>query len=373
MRVGVWVAGLTMAGLGAGCVAPPTSPAPPRLGVPPVLESSLATAPWPRGTDWSVASLRPYSRARDLEALLLSTHSKAFEAVVVPARVAPLYGAWAVPLPTGLAPLLRRDAAELLEAPGAPAALPLTLDGPVLIYRADWWRTEPLPPPSTSAGLREALLSLRSWRKGLDRPLQSAVPEAVLLRSLEGCAEGEVRAGLYRYATVHALETMREFALTQRSPRAIASDLAEGRTAAAILNASDAARLLAEPGPTARLLAAVPLPSRAGAVVLYDGWCLMGISPRGVERRHLEALLSREVQSYLAARGNYPAAEASEKPGGQAFAALARTRLVALPESWEETALLEGAIADVLQGGLEPEEALRRAEASRGVRREAAP
>jgi len=373
MRAGIWTAWLVVAGMGSGCVAPPPAQAPPRLGVPPVLESALATAPWSRGSSWSIAALRPYSRARDLEALLLSTHSKAFDAVVVPARVAPLYGAWAEPLPPGLAPLLRRDVAAILEAPGTPAALPLTLDGAVLVYRADWWRNEPIPPPSSSAGLREALLSLRSWRKGLDRPLQSAIPEGVLLRSLEGCAEGEVRPGLYRYAIIHALEMMREFGLTQRTPRAVASDLAEGRTAAAFLDASDAARLLAEPGPSSRLLAAVPLPSRAGAVVVNDGWCLMGVSKGGVDRRHLEALLSREVQSYLAARGHYPAAEASEKPGGQAFAALAKTRLVALPESWEETTLLEGAIADVLQGGMEPEEALRRAEARRAAPREALP
>ncbi len=343
------------------------APSPPRLGVPPALETTFNTAPWPQGARWGVVGLRPYARAHDLEVLLFSTRSRAFDGLVVQARFIPLFARWSEPYPAELGRGLAPDLARAVESPRGLTALPLTADGPVLLYREAWWREHAMPPPSALAGLREDLLFLRSWRPGLAAPLQSAVPETLLLWSLSASYEGEVFPAFYRDATVQALGLMKEFGLHARDPRAVWEDLAKGRSGAAFLMASDAARLAASTGGG---LAAVPLPSAFGAIAVNDGWCLMGTERRATPV--LEALLSRDVQTHLARRGHFPASSAVERPAGAAFEALARTRLVGVPVVWEDEVVLAEAIDDALEGGVDPEAALRRAEARR-TRPEAAP
>lgn len=347
-----------------GC-APEDVPAPaPRLGVPPALEPALRTAPWPEGRFWSTAPLRPYSRARDLETLLLSTRSRAFDGVVVPGRTVLLYERWVPPYPADLLPLLRGDLKPAFGGGTGLVALPLTVDAPVLVYRQDWWTAHELPPPSNLPGLREALLILRARGLAVGRPLVTSVPSPALFWSLLSSEEGEVREALHRYAPVHTLEFLREFQLEALTPRDALGELERGRAAAAFVLASDAQRLLSDGRTDGAQFVAAPLPSRAGAASVFDGWCLVGPGPGGRDRAHLESLLSPSVQRHLAERGFCPSASAVAAPGGTAYAALGRTRLILAPGGGT-AALLEGALADVLQGGVEPEVALRRAEARR--------
>lgn len=336
-----------------------------RLGVPPQLETLFAAASWPGPPPFSAVPLRPYERAHDLEILLLSTHSTAFDGIVVQARFVPLFSQWTKPFPRSMEEGLRPDLATSLEGQDGLLALPLTVDAPVLVYRKDLWKKYFLPEPSNLAGLREDMIAWRSWRKGTPAPLCSAVPETLLFWSLTASFEGENSSALYRASSVHVLRFMREFNLRSTDPRTIWNSLSSGDTAAAFMMASQAASLWREDGPLSQSAAVVPLPSAFGAMAVNDGWCVVGESLPLESPEVSRALLSGGFQAAVSKAGAFPALASAPKPDKAPYAALSRTKLIPVPVGWEEETFLRQAIADVMEGNVDPEEALRRAEARR--------
>jgi len=337
----------------------------PRLGVPPQLESLFVSAKWPSSVPVSAVSLRPYDRAHDLEVLLLSTHSTAFDGIVVQARFAPLFSQWTKPFPKNLEDGLRPDVAVSLESANGLVALPLTADAPVLVYRKDLWKKYFLPEPATLAGLREDMIALRSWRKETDQPLCSSVPETLLFWSLAASFDGENASSLYSSSKVHVLRFLSEFSLKAKEPRDAWNALASGQTAAAFMMASQAAALFGEGGPLSQSVAAAPLPSAFGAMAVNDGWCVVGESLPVEAPAVAKALVSYDFQAAVSKAGFLPVLATAPKPDGAPFMALSRTKLISFPIGWEEESFLGQAIADVLEGNVDPEEALRRAEARR--------
>lgn len=347
------------------CAPTPPPTEAPRLGVPPVLAGALSRALSPEAVPksqrpWTVVALRPYTRARDLEALLLSTRSKAYDGLVVPGRVLPRYEGWLEPFGGNLPREVRRDLAEALTTKKGLLAVPLTVDAPVLVYRADLWRENNLPAPTSSDVLREAVLLLKSRGVAHRTPLLSTVPEGVLLRSLAASAEGQAHDSLHRFSSVRAMELMGEFRLVERRGDEVAQALTGGQCAAAFLLASDAARLL----PSERIKV-IPLPSREAPLAIFDGWCAIGVpGNRWSVNRPLE-LLTPWTQAAIAANGNLPVLPSPNSLDRQIFEALRTTRLFVAPGNSAAETALEGALSDVFSGGVAPEEALRRAEARR--------
>lgn len=280
--------------------------------------------------------------------------------MVVPGRTLPRYKAWLEPLQSDLPPEVRSDLASALKTEAGLLAVPLTLDAPLLVYRADLWQVARLPVPTSTAALREALLFLRAHGKGGSTPLVSTVPEGVLLRSLSASAEGEVQESLHRFSSVHTLEFMREFRLTARSQDEVAQAFSMGQCAAAFLMASDVARIHSSDS-----LKVLPLPSRLTPIAIYDGWCAVGVPGKRWGASNPLELLSPQLQAALASGGQLPVLPAAEKKHGEVEEAMATTRLVLASGDSSAEAALEGAFLDVFGGGVEPEEALRRAEARR--------
>ncbi len=365
MRRARWaIAAVAMSGLLACGMKDEWRPAP-RLGVPPQLESLFASATWPSSAPVSAVPLRPYERAHDLEVLLLSTHSAAFDGIVVQARFAPLFSQWTKPFPLSLGDGLRPDVAASLECANGLMALPLTADAPVLVYRKDLWKKYSLPEPSNLAGLREDMIALRSWGKEADQPLCSSVPEALLFWSLAASFDGENSSSIYSSSKVHVLRFIGEFGLRAKEPREAWNALASGQTAAAFMMASQAAALWRESGPLSQSAAVAPLPSAFGAIAVNDGWCVVGESLPLEAPDAAKALVSYDFQASVFKAGFLPVLAAAPKPDGAPFLALSRTKLISFPIGWEEESFLQQAIADVLEGDVDPEEALRRAEARR--------
>jgi ABC-type glycerol-3-phosphate transport system substrate-binding protein len=336
-----------------------------RLGVPPQLETLFAAASWPGSPPFSAVPLRPYERAHDLEILLLSTHSTAFDGIVVQARFAPLFSQWTKPFPKSMEEGLRPDLAASLEGQDGLLALPLTVDAPVLVYRKDLWRKYFLPEPSNLAGLREDMIALRSWRKESGQPLCSSVPETLLFWSLAASFDGENSSSLYSSSKVHVLRFLNEFGLKTKEPRDAWNALASGQAAAAFMMASQAASLWREDGPLGQSAAVAPLPSAFGAMAVNDGWCVVGESLPAQAPGVAKSLVSYDFQAAVSKAGFLPVLATAPKPDGAAFTALSRTKLISFPIGWEEGAFLRQAIADVLEGNVDSEEALRRAEARR--------
>ncbi len=336
-----------------------------RLGVPPQLESLFAGAKWPSAYSFSAVPLRPYDRAHDLEILLLSTKSNAYDGIVVQARFVPLFSQWTKPFSKKLEDGIRPDLAESLEGAGGLLALPLTIDAPVLVYRKDLWKKYSMSEPGNLAGLREDMIAWRSWRGDASPALLSSVPETILFWSLAASFEGENSNALYRSSTVHVLRFMREFGLREKGARNAWGSLSSGETAAAFMMASQAAALWQEGGPMDQVAAIVPLPSSFGAMAVNDGWCVVGYSLPEEAPGVSAALVSPDFQGEVAKAGSCPALSSVPAPAVPPFSALSKTRVIAVPAGWEEETFLRQAIADALEGNVDPEEALRRAEARR--------
>ena len=336
-----------------------------RLGVPPQLESLFAGAKWPSASPFSAVPLRPYDRAHDLEILLLSTKSNAYDGIVVQARFVPLFSQWTRPFSKRLGDGLRPDVAASLEGAGGLLALPLTVDAPVLVYRRDLWKKYSMPEPDNLAGLREDMVAWRSWRGDFSPALRSSVPETILFWSLAASFEGENSNALYRASTVHVLRFMREFGLREKEARDVWNSLSSGEAAAAFMMASQAAALWLEGGPLDQEAGVAPLPSSFGAMAVNDGWCVVGDSMSAESPGVSAALVSAGFQEEVAKAGSCPALSSVPVPSTPPFSALSRTKLISVPAGWEEETFLRQAIADALEGNIDPEEALRRAEARR--------
>ncbi|MEJ2368370.1 MAG: extracellular solute-binding protein [Acidobacteriota bacterium] len=347
----------------AGCSAPQRPTPVLRIGVPPILEPVFADAPESAGINFSVVPLRPYSRAHDLEVLLFSTRSQAFDGIVVQARFIPLFSKWAQPFPQDQARLLNPLLGADGQGKGGLTALPITIDAPVLIYRADLWKQYKLPPPRNLAALREDMLNLRSWEKDLSHPVASSVQENVLFWSLAYSYAGQALHHVYRYPESHVLGFMAEFGLRTEPIQQVKNQLQSGQTAVVFCMASDVSTILGKDAGSKTTLAVAALPARKSPIALNNGWCLMAYGLEGHEQGHLERLLGKGFQQWLSKRGYFPAAKEAEPPRGATSKVLSHYSLAPSPLGWEDEIIVGQAIQDALAGVVDPEEALRRAEA----------
>ena len=338
-----------------------------RVGVPPDMLRVLEDGPDAGIGPVQFVSLRPYDRARDLEVLLFASGSPVFSGIVLPGRWVPLLSPWAEPFPAvGLAKV-RPDVIESLKAERGLLALPITLDGVLLVYRADLWTELRLPAPNSLAALREAALHLRARRSELSRPITSDVPADQLFWGLAWSYEGRASPELYSYPKVHALGFIKEFGLAQEAGLEFSGEqlVLQGRSAALFCTAAEARKLLAPGAPLAAKLRAARIPAmQAVSHCIYAGWCLARPSGSDLAKGSRTGIFSERYQRHMKEHGCEPVLQDEKATGDGVSAAFADTRFHAPPDLGEDgDEIVFGAILDATQGPMDAEEALRRAEA----------
>ena len=344
-----------------------------RVGVPPDMLRVLEEGPDTGMGSIQFVALRPYDRARDLEVLIFASGSPVFSGIVLPGRWVPLVSAWAEPFPAKGFAKVRPDVIESLRSSRGLLALPITLDGVLMVYRADLWDELHLPAPRSLAALREAALHLSARRSELSKPIVSDVPADQLFWDLAWSYEGQASPELYSYPKVHALGFIKEFGLAQEPGTEPAGEqlLLQGHSAALFCTAFEARKLLAPGSPHASTLRAARIPSmQASGHCIYSGWCLARPLGSDLGKGSWAGISGERYQRYLKEHRCEPVLQ-DEKDGGDPVSlAFASTQFHAPPdlgEGGDEVVL--GAILDATQGSMDAEEALRRAEAR--VRRRA--
>ena len=331
-----------------------------RVAVPPVLGPALSSVVGSERAGYSVefVEMHPYARARDLEVLLFASDSLAFQGVVIPGRSVTLLRPWLVRMSVKLPAEIRGDIARTMD-PSSPLAFPLTADFGVLVTRSDLWRSLALPPPTSLAGLREALLALRSRESATRSAIVADLPVDELFWDLSWSFEGGADPALYTFPKVHVLEFIREFRLDRRlaSENEVVEELRTGRSAAAFTSLQRGLRLCAgDPR-----LSVLPLPSGSGrALALYNGWCLAKLSADSEVERRLAHFMALPVQRQLAAAG-WVSVLSTVPVAASGRVAWASTELQAAPDlgaAGDEIVL--GALLDATQGPMTAEESLRR-------------
>jgi len=320
--------------------------------------------------------IRPYARADDLEVLLLSSRSTTFSGMMVRGRSVVSLKRWLLPLPAKWADRVRPDVAAAVVGKKGLSALPLTLDGVVVVYRRDWWKSLDLPPPDTEVALRRAVMTIRSWKPSLARPVRSDVAVEELFWDLAWSYDGEANTEVYTYPKLHSLSFLQEFGLSSRQvPGKDGKKALVGSEAALLFAYGNEAKNLLESDPRSRERYAIAaIPSQGSPpMAIYSGWCLVRPAAVMSEPIGWETLLSTGYQEYLAGRGFstvLKGAASNKDPVADVFG---RTHFVASPDLGATgREILYGAILDAVEAGLPPEEALRRADArlkERGERR----
>lgn len=353
------------------CSSTPSVRAPQRIGIPPELQGLFAQWQDSGPARPIYVALRPYERARDLEVLLFSTGSPVFSGIVLPGRWVPVIEPWSRPIDRSWLSGVRADVAACVEDSDGPLALPLTLDGIVMVYRADWWRAQKLPPPNSLAALREGVLNLRSRGRGQESPVQSEVPVEQLFWSLAWSYEGRPTDTLYSFPKVHALRFIQEFNLAEE-PRAVVDreeDLLDGEVLVLFTSAHKASQLLNRVSSRGVELSVAAVPGQGGkSCCIYNGWCMA--SPQSGESAPYEwgRYTSEPFQDHLARRGWLSVLTKTGKASMDPVArAMDLTRFYPAPRLGDQgEEIVTGAILDATQGPMTPEEALRRAQARIG-------
>lgn len=307
----------------------------------------------------SFVALRPYARARDLEVLLFSSRSTAFQGVVVPGRYLPTLRPWLGTYPKGTLEGIREDVAQSVGG-DSPIALPLTLDFGVMVTRRDLWSEFALPSAATLAGLRDAMLTLRSRAAGMEEPIASDLPIDELFWDLGWSFEGEASENIYTFPKVHALEFIREFGVghAPKTGEPLADLMGKGKKAVAFTSLQKALVMCRRD----RRLALWPLPARSGrALVLYNGWCLARPLGSASHPSVLSRLGEEPFQEHLAHSGLVSARPSKDPPSAEVDFVLRRTDVHGAPELGPggDEIVLE-ALRDTTETGMSAEEALRR-------------
>ncbi len=333
-----------------------------RVAVPPSLLNLFEESDLDGRQSMSFAALRPYRRARDLEVLLFSSRSTAFDAVVLPGRYLPGLRPWLGTFPGGAPAGVRADVAESVGGV-RPYALPLTIDFGVMVIRQDLWSTYSLPSPSSLAGLRDAMMTVKSRVPGMLEPIASDLPMDELFWDLSWSFEGEAAADLYTFPKVHVLDFLREFGVGRPGHPSNGTEeiLEKGGWAVVFTSLHRAASMCRRD----RRLALCPLPARSGrAQVLYNGWCLARPEDGDGAGGALRTLEAEPFQEHLARSGFIGARPAKEPPPAEVDFALRRTEIHGAPDLGPggDEVVLE-ALQDATETGMSAEEALRRAAA----------
>ena len=338
-----------------------------RVGVPPEMLHVLEGGPDTGAGPIQYVALRPYDRARDLEVLLFASGSPVFSAIVMPGRWVPLLSAWVQPFRAKGFERVRPDVPGCLRSPGGLLALPITLDGILLVYRADLWKELRLPAPHTLTSLREAAIHLEARRPEMKRAIVSDVPVDQLFWGLAWSYEGQASPAVYSYPKLHALRFMKEFGLVPGpGPEPTGEQLiTQGRSAALFCPASEARKLLVRSSPYSEKLRAVRIPAmQAMGHCIYAGWCLARPLEGGFEKGSGSGMAGEKYQGYLRDSGFVPVLQGEALPGDDISSAFSATVFHPPPDLGEGgDEVVMGAILDAAQGPVDAEEALRRAEA----------
>jgi|WetSurMetagenome_2_1015567.scaffolds.fasta_scaffold50826_2 hypothetical protein len=330
-----------------------------RIAVPPSMLGIFESYAPAGKVGLTFVGLRPYSRARDLEVLLFSSRSTAFQGVVVPGRYLPTLAPWLGTYPKGFLQGVREDVADSVGGDN-PVALPLSLDFGVMVTRRDLWAEFGLPSPSTLAGLRDAMLTLRSRAQSLGDPIASDLPLDELFWDLGWSFEGEASNNIYTFPKVHALEFIQEFEVgrASRPGESLGDLLAKGKRAVAFTSLQRALAMCRKD----RRLALSPLPAPSGrAIVIYNGWCLArplgGAGDSGV----LTMLEEEPFQEHLVRSGFVGARPSKDPPPAEEDFVLRRSEVHRAPSLGPggDEVVLE-ALRDATETGMSAEEALRR-------------
>lgn len=366
--------------LGIACGRPdPKQDQGARVAVPPFLAGPLGASFKEAALPVKAAPLRPYARAEDLEVLLLSSGSTAYEGYVVRATSLPLLRPWLAPLAANAA-AWREDIRESLAVAhrGFFEALPLCSDGPVLLIRSG------VPGQKDPAGASGGLADLESALEGRAKGgrgalrLRTTLPSAVLFLGLAWSDAGEAGGG----SSLPEVSAVRAAAFLQRwlaappvAPEEAGELLARGEAEGLFCWASEADSLFAKAGGEKGPLRVSPLPHRGPwAVAPFCGWVL--VRPKGNGHgSDLQALCKRQeiLQERLSREGFAPVGKRPGRPSSPGEAALEATRLCGMAFTAAELQILEEAVADAVEAGIAPEQALRRARARLAAERRGPP
>jgi hypothetical protein len=330
-----------------------------RIAVPPNLLGIFESYAPAGRAGMSFVALRPYTRARDLEVLLFSSRSTAFQGVVVPGRYLPTLRPWLGTFPREALQGIREDVVQSVGGE-SPLALPLSLDFGVMVTRRDLWSEFALPSPSTLAGLRDAMLTLRSRVVGMEDPIVSDLPVDELFWDLGWSFEGEASENIYTFPKVHALEFIREFGVAHslKPGESVGEVMSKGRKALAFTSLQRALMMCRKD----RRLALSPLPARSGtSVALYNGWCLARPVGGPTDPSVLSRLEEQSFQEHLALSGLVSARPSKDPPPAEVDFVLRRTYVHGAPQLGPggDEIVLE-ALRDATETGMSAEEALRR-------------
>jgi len=309
--------------------------------------------------DFNMIVLRPEERARNLEVLIFSTHSGAFDCVVVPAQTAPILEKWADPFPASWGDEVRKEVLSQFLRDNHLYALPLTLDFPVFLYREDFFREESARRPENLGMLKESLRKISKKRKA---GLVSTLPVETLFLSLLSSEEGAVPDRFYSESAIRLLAFFYDFDLRPLSALEAKLAFEKNEAAAAFVQLSEAAKIIKDLKEKGIFLKASPLPATGKPFSIYNGLCLMGY---GLEKKNMKALRSfieEPFQSALLEAGYAPVLR-KDYQLGPLKEAVEKTAVIADPFSWEECEVLKESLSDVLDNGQSPEGSLRRAEA----------
>ncbi len=352
------------------CAAPaPESLEEGRVAVPQPLAPRLEAAFREAGLPLRAVPLRPSDRARDLEVLLLSSASTAYDAYAVRATSLPLLRPWLAEIPAD-GSSWREDLREALRAGPEPhwAGLPLSCDGPVLLLREGFLSGRGKGPPAENLAEFEGRLERASREQKAPVRLLSTLPPAVLLLSLAWSEAGEEESGAF----LPEGPALRAVAFLQR--HGVGAPWTAGEAEAALERgeapglfcwASEADALLQGRGGPGSGWMALPLPHRGRrAVTPFGGWTLVWPQGAATEaRRLLTPRRQRALEEALRRAGFASVGKAAKSPLSPGAAALLETRFRPLPLEAFEMEVLNEAVADAVEAGIAPEQALRRARA----------
>lgn len=368
MQAGRWLWALWIVLSAASCAPRPEPPHDlPRTASAPGLVRVIQAGAAHGGIDWTFAPLTPQARARDLEVLLFSSGSTAYDGYVLRASSLHLLKPWLQAVEPAAKDTLRAGLAPCVPVrEGRWLALPLTADAVVLALR------------EKGGGPADPTLdALERWCRDdlpggtAEASLGSTVPPLDLFWAL-ALGQGPRKAGpgdVYGPGQIRALTFLQEHHLRPAAePQEALDAFLQGRVRCVFLWASEVKGLVARARSAEVDCRIVEVPHEGEqASALYGGfvWARPSSLATPLDGR---VLLGAAVQETLALAGHLPAAAGVPSGSPEAEGALGRTLLLAPPDLGERgQEILEGALLDTLEAGFSPEEALRRAQARMAV------
>ncbi|MCX7829516.1 MAG: hypothetical protein N2445_00440, partial [Acidobacteria bacterium] len=228
-----------------------------RLGVPFEALTLFDIQKDPSLEKFRIITLKPEERVKNLEVLLFSTKSSAFDGIVVSARTAPVLKKWASYFPNDWKSRFNKGVADLLSDEKGIYALPINLDFPVFVYLKDSFNG--LPEPKNLGFLRNNLRILQA--KGKTKlGLVSTVSEEVLFVSLLSSERGIPPEKIYDYHSVKLMEFFKEFSLSQLKIHQVEWLFSNGNAVSAFVKLSECPSFIENLKKQGFSVAAEPLP-----------------------------------------------------------------------------------------------------------------